>query len=77
MLLHHDSIEWKSRKFSVSVDQILPNNLAEDCRKSMELITSITSFYRLITYNLGHNILELYNVLVQIRFTTNKTKCDI
>ena len=28
------------------------------------------------TYNLGHNILELYNVLVQIRLTTSKTKRD-
>ena len=27
--------------------------------------------------NLGHNILELYNVLVQIRLTTSKTKRDI
>ena len=28
-------------------------------------------------HNLGHNILELCNVLVQIRFTTSKTKRDI
>ena len=28
-------------------------------------------------YNLGHNILELYNVLVQIQLTTSKTKRDI
>ena len=28
-------------------------------------------------YNLGHNILELYNVLVHIRLTTSKTKRDI
>ena len=28
-------------------------------------------------YNLGHNILELYNVLVQIRLTTSKKKRDI
>ena len=27
--------------------------------------------------NLGHNILELYNALVQIRFATSKTKLDI
>ena len=26
--------------------------------------------------NLGHNILELYNLLVQIRLTTSKTKRD-
>ena len=29
------------------------------------------------TNNLGHNIMELYNVLVQIRLTTSKTKRDI
>ena len=28
-------------------------------------------------YNLGYNILELYNVLVQIRLTTTKTKRDV
>ena len=27
--------------------------------------------------NLGHNILELYSVLVHVRFTTSKTKRDI
>ena len=29
------------------------------------------------TDHLGHNILELYDVLVQVRFTTCKTKRDI
>ena len=28
-------------------------------------------------YNLVHNILELYNVLIQTRLTTSKTKRDI
>ena len=28
-------------------------------------------------YNPGHNIMELYNILVQIRFTTSKRKLDI
>ena len=28
-------------------------------------------------YNPGHNILELYNDLVQVQFTTSKTKRDI
>ena len=28
-------------------------------------------------YNLDHNILELYNALVQIRLTTSKAKRDI
>ena len=31
----------------------------------------------MLTYNPGHNILELYNILVEIRFTTSKTKLDI
>ena len=29
------------------------------------------------TWNLGHNILELYNVLVEIRLTTSKMKRGI
>ena len=29
------------------------------------------------TYNPGHNILKLYNILVQIQFTTSKTKLGI
>ena len=28
-------------------------------------------------YNPGHNILELYNILVQVQFPTSKTKLDI
>ena len=30
-----------------------------------------------ISYNARHNILELRNILVQIRFTTSKTKVDV
>ena len=30
-----------------------------------------------VNYNPGHNILELYSILVQVRFTTSKTKLDI
>ena len=30
-----------------------------------------------LIYNPGHNILELYNILVQIWFTLSKTKLDI
>ena len=30
-----------------------------------------------LVYNHGHNILELYNVLIQTRWTTSKTKHDI
>ena len=29
------------------------------------------------TYIIGHNIWELYNILVQIRLSTNKTKRDV
>ena len=29
------------------------------------------------TYNLGHDILELYNAVIQIRLTRRKTKSDI
>ena len=40
---------------------------------------SILSLYvdEIAIYNLGHNILELYNVLIQTRLTTSKTKRDI
>ena len=31
----------------------------------------------LMIYNPSHNILELYNVLVQVRVATGKTKLDI
>ena len=37
-------------------------------------ILKITSEY---IYNLGHNILELYHILVQIRLTASKTQRDI
>ena len=40
-------------------------------------MTSISKNVSIINYNLGHNIMELYNVLVQIRLTTSKTKRDI
>ena len=29
------------------------------------------------TYNPGHNILELYNILLQTRFITSKRKLDV
>ena len=32
---------------------------------------------KLDAYNLGHNILEIYNVLVQIQLSTSKMNCDI
>ena len=33
--------------------------------------------WELGTYNPGHNILEPYNILVNVGFTTSKTKLDI
>ena len=36
-----------------------------------------SQIYDIQTYNLGLNTLELYNVLVQIRFAGSKTKHDI
>ena len=41
--------------------------------KNVYIKKSVTKFI----YNPGHNILELYNVLVQIQLTTSKTKRDI
>ena len=44
---------------------------------------NINHYFRLISdkaeqiYNLVHNILELYNALIQTRLTTSKTKRDI
>ena len=35
-----------------------------------------TTVFAATNYNLGHNILELYNVLAQIRLTTSKAKRD-
>ena len=35
------------------------------------------SVFQLQTYNLGHNISELYNILVEIRLTTSKKKHSI
>ena len=34
-------------------------------------------FLLLSSYNLGHNILKLYDVLVQTQLTTSKTKLDM
>ena len=59
------------------------------CSKTLDFDQNTSSFdleflkdYVFYTLNLkycnpGHNILELYSILVQIRFTTSKTKLDI
>ena len=39
--------------------------------------SSNTANYFVFTYNLVHNILELYNVLVQVRLAISQTKRDI
>ena len=39
--------------------------------KSMFMVDRLSK-----TYNPGHNILELYNILVRVRFTTSKTELD-
>ena len=41
------------------------------------LIVKLNSKRNVKVYDLGHNILELYNVLVQLRLTTSKTKRNI
>ena len=40
-------------------------------------IISISILIYVFIYNPGHNILELYNILVHIQFTTSKRKLDI
>ena len=48
-------------------------------RRPYELIIKMFSFetsLHCVNYNPGHNILELYIILVQIRFTTSKKKLD-
>ena len=42
-----------------------------DLREILRIRHTITN------YNLGHNILEFCNILVQIRFTPSKRKLDI
>ena len=43
-----------------------------------EDFVSILIFFNAIsTYNPGLNILELYNILIQMQFTTSKKKLDI
>ena len=58
----------------------------DHCRKyyfwkeSWELSIYVYLIFVLVAiqiYNLSHNILELYNVLIQIRLTTSKMKRDI
>ena len=46
-------------------------------KKSFSLEKQTGRFGISTNYNLGDNILDLYNVLIQTRLTTSKTKRDI
>ena len=48
-----------------------------DNKNTSETIAESWQFRDYLIYNLGHNILELYNVLKQTQLTTSKTKRDI
>ena len=48
--------------------------MVPDCKTDYMLMNKINRLKKNIIYNPGHNILELYCVLVQVRFATNKTK---
>ena len=52
--------------------------LDKNCTQKTEKVNSTIEFgiFELV-YNPGHNTLELYNILVQIQFTTSKRKLDI
>ena len=53
-------------------------NLDKLCRIYGNLLgKKVLAKEKYMTYNPGHNILELYNILVQVRFTTSKTKLYI
>ena len=56
-----------------TIDNVNPSFM----KKSFNLEKQTGQFEISTNYNLGHNILELYNVLLQTRLTTSKTKRDI
>ena len=41
------------------------------------MLKTLVKVNYLPNYNAGHNVLELYNILVPIRFTTSKRTLDI
>ena len=56
------------------------SNIFERNEHFFQILKSSLEVYRAkrkFSDNLGHNILELYNILVQSRFTTSKRKFDI
>ena len=46
-------------------------------QKFRKICILMIQYQGLQTYNPGHNILELYNILALIRYTTSKRKLDI
>ena len=49
--------------------------LSNDHHQSRQFTIAMNLYFN--NYNPGHNIFELYNVLVQVRLATNKPKLDI
>ena len=54
---------------------ILHNNKVTITKHSYKLAPDMDLLYH--NYNPDHNILELYNILLHVRFTTSKMKLDI
>ena len=72
--------QQKRKKHLRSSDQTLRLvTLKATIQQLMDLVIKKIEFLYLVIlfYNPGHNILELYNILLQIRFTTSKRKFDI
>ena len=60
------------------VFMITANEILNYCTFSLAFISSLQKGNSLkAIYNPGHNTLKLYNILVQIRFTTSNMKLDI
>ena len=60
------------------VFMITANEILNYCIFSLAFISSLQKGNSLkAIYNPGHNTLKLYNILVQIRFTTSNMKLDI
>ena len=56
-----------------------PNKISKIELFAEKIIYSAVHYFckKVLSYNHGHNILELYNVLIQTGLTTSKTKRDI
>ena len=60
---------WSNRCF--------PVNLAKFLKALFYRTPFDNCFWIYKNFNPGHNVLELYKILVQVRFSTSKTKLDI